>query len=144
MTHYHCTLTTLRRDTQRGSDQSHPGAQLRKTQIDDISTSCVIFFFPKGNGQRPKSGATEVGRKENRVTVKTETTRMLNNNHNNNSSSCSHNSKSTTMPRADGKFSTEENLVKCDLKQEKPWIQQFQIQEALLGKSLIMWAKSQL
>lgn len=46
------------------------------------------------------------------------------------------------MARADGKFSTEENLVNCDLKKEKPRIQQFRIWEALPGKLLIMWAKS--
>lgn len=64
MTHYHCTLTTLRRDTQRGSDQLHPGAQLRKTQTDDISTSCVIFFSLKAMAKGPNQAQQKwVGKK---------------------------------------------------------------------------------
>lgn len=59
MTHYHCTLTTLRKDTQRGSDQLHPGAQ-----TDDISTSCVIFFSLKAMAKGPNQAQQKwVGKK---------------------------------------------------------------------------------
>lgn len=48
------------------------------------------------------------------------------------------------MPRADGKLSTEDTLVKCDFKKQnlrKTLDSAFHIWEALPGKSLIMRAK---
>lgn len=87
LTHYQGTPVTLRRDTQRGSDQQHSGAQLRKPRPDHISTSCEFFSLKAmAKGQRcnrpqPEAQVEDRGKEENGVPVKTETTRMLNSNH---------------------------------------------------------------
>lgn len=63
---------------------------MRKPQPDHISTSCDIFLLKAmAKGQccnRPQNQAQvkDMGKEENRVPVKTETTRMLNNNHHDN------------------------------------------------------------